>query len=72
MLFGLLSAGTVIIEQVFAWPGIGRLDYDAMIARDFPIVQGVTLMIAALILLINLLVDITYAYIDPQIRYQST
>jgi peptide/nickel transport system permease protein len=72
MLFGLLIAGTVIIEQVFAWPGIGRLDYDAMIARDFPIVQGVTLMIAALILLINLLVDITYAYIDPQIRYQST
>lgn len=72
MLFGLLIAGAVIIEQVFAWPGIGRLDYDAMIARDFPIVQGVTLMIAALILLVNLLVDITYAYIDPQIRYQST
>jgi peptide/nickel transport system permease protein len=72
MLFGLLIAGTVIIEQVFAWPGIGRLDYDAMIARDFPVVQGVTLMIAAIILLVNLLVDITYAFIDPQIRYQST
>jgi peptide/nickel transport system permease protein len=72
MIFGQLIAGAVIIEQVFAWPGIGRLDVDAMIGRDFPIVQGVTLMVAALILLVNLLVDILYAYIDPQIRYQST
>jgi peptide/nickel transport system permease protein len=72
MIFGQLIAGAVIIETVFAWPGIGRLDVDAMIGRDFPIVQGVTLMVAALILLVNLLVDITYAYVDPQIRYQST
>jgi ABC-type dipeptide/oligopeptide/nickel transport system permease component len=72
MIFGQLVGGAVIIEIVFAWPGIGRLDVDAMVARDFPIVQGVTLMIAVIILLVNLLVDITYAYIDPQIRYQST
>ena len=72
MLFGLLIAGSVIIETVFAWPGIGRLDVDAMVARDFPIVQGVTLLVATIILLVNLLVDILYAYIDPQIRYQST
>jgi peptide/nickel transport system permease protein len=72
MIFAQIITGAVIIETVFAWPGVGRLNVDAMIARDFPIVQGVTLMVAALILLVNLLVDITYAYIDPQIRYQST
>ena len=72
MIFAQIITGAVIIETVFAWPGIGRLNVDAMLARDFPIVQGVTLMVAALILLVNLLVDITYAYIDPQIRYQST
>jgi ABC-type dipeptide/oligopeptide/nickel transport system permease component len=72
MLFGLLIGGAFVIETVFAWPGIGRLDVDAMMARDFPIVQGVTLMVAAVILLVNLLVDILYAYIDPQIRYQNT
>ena len=72
MLFAQIITGVVIIEQVFAWPGVGRLDYEAMIARDFPIVQGVTLMVAVFILLVNLLVDITYAYVDPQIRYQNT
>ena len=72
MIFGLVIAGAFVTETVFAWPGIGRLDVDAMLARDFPIVQGVTLMVAAVILLVNLLVDILYAYIDPQIRYQST
>jgi ABC-type dipeptide/oligopeptide/nickel transport system permease component len=70
MLFANLIAGEVIIETVFNWPGVGRLDIEAMLARDFPVVQGVTLMVAALILLVNLLVDILYAYVDPQIRYQ--
>ena len=70
MLFATLISGEVIIETVFAWPGVGRLSVEAMMARDFPVVQGVTLMVAALVLVMNLLVDIMYAYVDPQIRYQ--
>jgi peptide/nickel transport system permease protein len=70
MIFAMLITGMVVTEQVFAWPGIGRLSIEALFARDFPVVQGVTLMVGAAVLLINLLVDILYAYIDPQIRYQ--
>jgi peptide/nickel transport system permease protein len=72
MLLAMLISGAVVIEQVFAWPGLGKMGVDAMIARDFPVSQALTILVATLILLINLLVDITYAYIDPQIRYQST
>jgi peptide/nickel transport system permease protein len=72
MLFALLISGEVVMETVFNWPGIGRLSWEAMVARDFPVVQGVTLMVAALVLFVNLLVDILYAYVDPQIRYQRT
>jgi ABC-type dipeptide/oligopeptide/nickel transport system permease component len=72
MLFALLISGEVIMETVFNWPGIGRLIWEASVARDFPVVQGVTLMVAALVLMVNLLVDILYAYVDPQIRYQRT
>jgi peptide/nickel transport system permease protein len=71
MLFAMLITGAVVTEQVFAWPGIGRLSLEALWARDFPIVQGITLMVAVVVLFINLLVDILYAYIDPQIRYQQ-
>ncbi len=70
MLFATLISGEVIIETVFSWPGVGRLSVEAMIARDFPVVQGVTLMVAGLVLIMNLVVDIMYAYVDPQIRYQ--
>lgn len=70
MIFALLITGTVILENVFSWPGVGRLMMEGVMARDFPIVQGVTLMVAVLVLLVNLLVDILYAYVDPQIRYQ--
>jgi ABC-type dipeptide/oligopeptide/nickel transport system permease component len=72
MLFTLLITGEVVIETVFNWPGIGRLSWEAMVARDFPVVQGVILIVAALVLFVNLLVDILYAYVDPQIRYQRT
>jgi ABC-type dipeptide/oligopeptide/nickel transport system permease component len=70
MLFAMLITGMVVTEQVFAWPGIGRLIIEALFSRDFPVVQGIVLMVGAAVLLINLLVDILYAYIDPQIRYQ--
>jgi len=70
MIFAMLITGMVVTEQVFAWPGIGRLIIEALFSRDFPVVQGIILMVGAAVLLINLLVDILYAYIDPQIRYQ--
>jgi peptide/nickel transport system permease protein len=72
MLFATLITGEFIIETVFAWPGVGRVSVEAMIARDFPTVQGAILFVATLVLVINLIVDILYAYVDPQIRYQST
>jgi peptide/nickel transport system permease protein len=71
MVFAMLITGAVITEQVFAWPGVGRLTIEALVSRDFPVVQGITLMVAVVVLVINLLVDITYAYIDPRIRYQQ-
>jgi peptide/nickel transport system permease protein len=58
----------VIIEVIFAWPGVGRLLYEGIFQRDFPLVQGVVMEAGIMIVLINLLVDILYAYIDPRIR----
>ncbi|MGD9614767.1 MAG: ABC transporter permease [Alphaproteobacteria bacterium] len=58
----------VIIEVIFAWPGIGRLLYEGIFQRDFPLVQGVVMLAAMMIVLINLTIDILYAYIDPRIR----
>jgi len=56
---------------VFAWPGIGRLLYEGIQFRDFPVVQGVVLMGGAMIVVVNLVVDILYAVIDPRIRLES-
>jgi peptide/nickel transport system permease protein len=67
-IFAGLITGTVILETVFAWPGVGRLLVTAVSGRDFPVVQGITIMVALVVLVINLLVDITYAYVDPRIR----
>jgi peptide/nickel transport system permease protein len=61
----------VVVETVFAWPGIGRLLYEGISFRDFPIVQGVVLMGGAMIVVVNLVVDILYAVIDPRIRLGS-
>jgi len=72
VLFAMLITGAVIIEIVFSWPGIGWILVEGVMARDFPLVQAITMMVAAIVLGVNLLVDITYAYIDPQIRYQRT
>ncbi|MER1968925.1 ABC transporter permease [Castellaniella sp. GW247-6E4] len=66
---GLLISGAVVTETVFAIPGIGRLTVDAVLRRDYPIIQGVTLMFSAAYVLINLLIDISYTIIDPRIRY---
>lgn len=64
-----LITGTIIVETVFAWPGLGRLAYESVLNRDFPVIQGVVLVVAAIIVFINLMVDVLYAYIDPRIRY---
>jgi len=64
-----LLGGVVIIEQIFDWPGIGKLMLNAVYQRDYPLVQGVILVIAVLFVLINLVVDILYAYLNPRIRY---
>jgi ABC-type dipeptide/oligopeptide/nickel transport system permease component len=61
----------VVVETVFAWPGIGRLLYEGISFRDFPVVQGVVLMGGAMIVIVNLLVDIVYAVIDPRIRLEN-
>ena len=61
--------GSVVIEQVFAWPGLGRLVLTSVTARDFPVVQAVVVLIGVFLIVINLLVDILYAFIDPRIRY---
>lgn len=66
---GYLLGGTVVIEEIFALPGMGRLALNAIFQRDYPVVQGVVLCVALLFVTINLVVDILYAWIDPRIRY---
>jgi len=66
----LMFGGTVIIEQIFSLPGIGRLLLGAIITRDTPVISGVTLLFAVALVLINLMVDLTYAYLDPRVHYK--
>jgi peptide/nickel transport system permease protein len=66
---GLLISGVVVTETVFAIPGLGRLTVDAILRRDYPIIQGVTLLFSAAYVLVNLAVDISYTLIDPRVRY---
>jgi peptide/nickel transport system permease protein len=67
--FGALLGGAVLTESVFAWPGVGRLLVDSISARDYPVVQGVVLLLSLAFIAINLLTDLVYAYVDPRIRY---
>jgi len=69
--FGTLIGGAVITEYVFGLPGVGRLVVDAVFARDYPLVQGVVLLIAFGFIVSNLVVDITYGWLDPRIRYRD-
>ena len=63
-----ILGGVIVVEVVFAWPGLGRLVYNAVASRDYPVIQGAVLLIAVLFLLVNLLVDLLYAVVDPRIR----
>lgn len=67
--FALLIGGVVVTESVFNIPGVGRLTVDAILARDYPVIQGMILLTSAIYVLINLLIDISYSFIDPRIRY---
>jgi peptide/nickel transport system permease protein len=67
--FALLITGAIVTETVFAWPGVGRLTYEAVIFRDYPMLQAVILLKGIIVLGVNLGVDILYAYLDPRVRY---
>jgi peptide/nickel transport system permease protein len=66
---GRLLSGAILTETIFGWPGIGSWIYDSIVARDYPIVQGTTMFIAGIFVLVNLLVDVLYAGLDPRIRF---
>lgn len=67
--FGQLLSGAILTETVFAWPGVGRFVYDAIGTRDYPIIQGGVLFVAVIFVVVNMLVDVSYAFIDPRIQY---
>ena len=68
---GSLLGGAMLTETVFAWPGIGKYTVDCILKSDFPVVQGVVLLIGVIFVIINLVVDIIYAYLDPRIKYSK-
>ena len=67
--FALLISGVVVTESVFNIPGIGRLTVDAILARDYPVIQGMILLTSGIYVLVNLLIDLSYSFFDPRIRY---
>ncbi|KXB62906.1 ABC transporter permease [Olsenella sp. DNF00959] len=69
--FGSLLGGALLTETVFAWPGIGKYVVDSILKSDFPVVQGTVLLIGVIFVVINLIVDIVYAYLDPRIKYSQ-
>src|SRR5690606_11082074 len=69
MQFGYQLGGAVLTETVFSWPGIGTLMLKAILSRDFPMIQGAVLLVAVSFIVVNLLVDLTYALIDPRVRH---
>jgi peptide/nickel transport system permease protein len=62
---------SVVVEVVFAWPGLGQLTYTAILSRDFPVIQGVVLLAGTVAILVNLATDVMYVYLDPRIRYSA-
>ena len=69
IIFGGLLVGSVSIETVYAWPGVGLLAFEAVLARDFPVMQAVVIVFAGIYVVTNLVIDILYAYLDPRIRF---
>ena len=67
--FGNTLGGSVVIETIFTWPGLGRLMITSILTRDLPVTQGALLFFAMTFIVINLIVDVLYAYVDPRISY---
>jgi len=68
--FGFLLGGSIVVETVFNWPGVGRLLVDAVTMRDYPVIQALVLLFSLEFILINLIVDLLYGFINPTIRYR--
>ena len=66
-----ILGGVIVVEVVFAWPGLGLLVYDAVSARDYPLLQGAVLLIALIFLIVNLVVDLLYVKADPRIKVDA-
>jgi peptide/nickel transport system permease protein/oligopeptide transport system permease protein len=66
-----LLGGAVVVENVFAWNGVGRLAVQAILQRDFPLIQGFVLLFAVIVIGVSLIVDVLYAVVDPRIRHES-
>jgi peptide/nickel transport system permease protein len=67
--FAYMMGGAIVVENVFAWNGVGRLAIEAVFARDYPMIQGFILFFATVVVLVSLLIDLLYAVLDPRIRY---
>jgi peptide/nickel transport system permease protein len=67
---GTLLSGAILTETIFSWPGIGRWVYESIQLRDYPVVQSMTLVIAVVFVITNLIVDLSYAWLDPRVRYR--
>jgi peptide/nickel transport system permease protein len=70
MQIGSLMAGAIMTETIFSWPGMGKWVYDAILARDYPVVQVAVLIITIVVAVVNLIVDASYSYLNPRIRYE--
>ena len=68
LLVGGVLAGAFLTERIFSWPGVGKWMVDSVFKRDYPVVQGGLLLIAAIVMIVNLIVDVLYGYINPRIR----
>jgi peptide/nickel transport system permease protein len=67
---GQMMAGAVLTETVFSWPGLGRLMFDSIGSRDYPLVLGLFLFISVIVIVSNLIADLLYAFLDPRVRYR--
>lgn len=67
--FGFIVAGSALVETVFGWPGIGRLMYDSIYTRDYPVLLGILLFVSMTVIVVNLITDAFYAVLDPRVRY---
>ena len=67
--FAYMMGGAIVVENVFAWNGIGRLAIEAVFARDYPVIQGFILVFATVVVLVSVVIDVLYAWLDPRIRY---